>query len=141
MGRIAENGDCGVAFSVRGSTEMMLVELVGRPGAVAMNLNAGSRIAVCETVPGRACPAAMSAEERAEVFESFADRHGGTFEDEKNSVLEESRERVARNGNSDAFGEWVPDGNAVGVVLRAPVTGDIFTLTLAEMPACFRPAG
>nr|WP_272214415.1 helix-turn-helix domain-containing protein [Marinicella sp. W31]MDC2880020.1 helix-turn-helix domain-containing protein [Marinicella sp. W31] len=83
MDRIAENGDCGVALSVRDGTEMMFVELVRRPSAVALNLNVGSRIPVCETAPGRACLASMSAEERAEVFASLAARYGETFENEK----------------------------------------------------------
>ena len=130
MDQMAAEGDCVVALSVRDGPDMMFVELVRRPTAVALNLNVGSRIPLAESAPGRAYLFAMGEEERAEAFALLAGIHGDAWAKEKRPALEAALSRMADNGYSDSFGEWVAGHNAVGVVLRAPMTGDIYTLSV-----------
>ena len=130
MDQIAAEGDCAVALSVRDGPDMMFVELVRRPTAVALNLNVGSRIPLAESAPGRAYLFAMGEDERADAFALLADLHGKAWEADKRPALEEALSRMSGNGYSDSFGEWRAGHNAVGVVLRAPMTGDIYTLSV-----------
>ncbi|AMM82999.1 IclR family transcriptional regulator [Martelella sp. AD-3] len=130
MDQLAANGDCVVALSVRDGAEMMFVELVRRPTAVALNLNVGSRIPLAESAPGRAYLFALSGEEREAAFTLLKGVHGKAWEAQKRPALETALERMAQTGYSESFGEWVPDHNAIGVVLHAPMTGDIYTLSV-----------
>jgi len=130
MDQRAAEVDCFVTLSVRDGPDMIFVELVRRPTAVALNLNVGSRIPLAESAPGRAYLFAMGEDERAEAFDLLTSIHGDAWAAEKRPALEAALSRMADNGYSDSFGEWVAGHNAVGVVLRAPMTGDIYTLSV-----------
>ena len=130
MDQMAAEGDCVVALSVRDGLDMMFVELVRRPTAVALNLNVGSRIPLAESAPGRAYLFGAEEEERAAAFTLLAGSHGDAWETEKRPALEAALSRMAGNGYSDSFGEWKAGHNAIGVLLRAPMTGDLYTLSV-----------
>nr|WP_272213118.1 IclR family transcriptional regulator C-terminal domain-containing protein [Marinicella sp. W31]MDC2879064.1 IclR family transcriptional regulator C-terminal domain-containing protein [Marinicella sp. W31] len=48
----------------------------------------------------------------------------------KKPALDAALERMAQTGYSESFGAWAEGHNAIGVVLHAPMTGDIYTLSV-----------
>ena len=126
---MAAGGDCVVALSVRDGIDMMFVELIRKPTAVALNLNVGSRIPLALSAPGRAYLAATDAAERDELFTRLAKLYGKDWPARK-AALETALARVPVQGYSDSFGEWNPHHNAIGVAVRDPLTGDLYTLSL-----------
>lgn len=130
MAEIAERGDCVVALSVRDGLDMMFVELIRKPTAVALNLNVGSRIPLAESAPGRAYLFAADTEEREAAFRDLAKLHGEAWKAGKKAALLAALERMRTQGHSDSFGEWKPEHNAIGIPLRDPLTGDIYTLSV-----------
>lgn len=139
MEDIAARGDCVVALSVRDRVDMMFVELVRRPTAVALNLNVGSRIPMAESAPGRAYLFAAEEDERAQVFDDLSRLHGDAWDGGKKAGLVSALERMQRQGHSDSFGDWHADHNAIGIPLRDPLTGDIYTLSVGGNAAIVTP--
>ncbi len=130
MEAIAARGDCAVALSVRDRTDMMFVELVRKPTAVTLNLNVGSRIPLAESAPGRAYLFAAEPDEREQAFGDLAAKHGTAWESGIKPALLDALERMQAQGYSDSFGAWRPEHNAIGIALRDPLTGDIYTLSV-----------
>jgi DNA-binding IclR family transcriptional regulator len=139
MEDIAARGDCVVALSVRDRLDMMFVELIRKPTAIALQLNVGSRIPLAESAPGRAYLYACEAEEREEAFAELAKLHGDEWENGKKAALESALERMQAQGHSDSFGEWKPEHNAIGIPLRDPLTSDIYTLSVGGNAANVPP--
>ncbi|WP_323765469.1 IclR family transcriptional regulator [Marinovum sp.] len=129
MEEIASGGDCVVALSVRDINEMMFVELIRKPTAVALNLNVGSRIPLALSAPGRAYLAAADAAERERLYPALEALHGDEW-DSVLSDLEAAIERFETQGYADSFGDWNPRHNAIGIPVREPLTGDIYTISV-----------
>lgn len=126
---MASGGDCVVALSVRDGIDMMFVELIRKPTAIALNLNVGSRIPLALSAPGRAYLAATDQVERESLFERLAEHYGSEWKTRR-PELETAIERVSKQGYSDSFGEWNSDHNAIGMAVRDPLTGDLYTISL-----------
>lgn len=126
---MAAEGDCVVALSVRDGVDMMFVELIRKPTAVALNLNVGSRIPLALSAPGRAYLAATGEAERTKLFASLAKVYRSEWPARK-ATLDEALHRVTVQGYSDSIGEWNPQHNAIGVAVRDPLTGDLYTISL-----------
>jgi len=139
MEDIAARGDCVVALSVRDRVDMMFVELVRKPTAVALNLNIGSRIPLAESAPGRAWFFAADDLERQSAFEELSKVHGTDWEGGKKAALLAALHRMQSQGHSDSFGEWRPEHNAIGIPLRDPLTRDIYTLSVGGNAAHLPP--
>ncbi|MBY8975948.1 IclR family transcriptional regulator [Rhodobacteraceae bacterium NNCM2] len=139
MEEIASGGDCVVALSVRDGIDMMFVELIRKPTAVALNLNVGSRIPLALSAPGRAYLAATDEAERAELFTQLAKLYGIEWETGRREEVEAAIERFTQQGYSDSFGDWNPQHNAVGIPVTDPLTGDLYTISLGGNASMLPP--
>ncbi len=139
MEEIAARGDCVVALSVRDGLDMMFVELIRKPTAVALHLNVGSRIPLAESAPGRAYLCAAEPEIRDQAFRDLEKLHGAAWKAGKEAALLAALERMKVQGHSDSFGEWKAEHNAIGIPLRDPLTGDIYTLSVGGNAANLPP--
>lgn len=139
MEKIAARGDCVVALSVRDGMDMMFVELIRQPTAVALHLNVGSRIPLAESAPGRAYLFAAKPDDQEAAFRDLAALHGAAWTASKETALLAALERMKTQGYSDSFGEWKPEHNAIGIPLHDPLTGDIYTLSVGGNSAKLPP--
>lgn len=126
------SGDCAVAISIRDELDMMFVELARKPSAVLLNLTVGARVPMLYSAPGRAYLAAIDDEEREKIYARLATREGARWSSVKRTVgavIEQAR----RQGFAEAIGSWRAEHNAIGVAIRDPLTGEMYTLSLGGL--------
>ena len=139
MEKNASGGDCAVALSVRDERDMMFVELIRKPTAVALNLNVGSRIPLALSAPGRAYLAFADGQERERAFADLAKLYGDSWEERVRPDLQAALDRFVTQGYADSFGDWNAQHNAIAVPVREPLTGDIYTISVGGNAALLPP--
>jgi DNA-binding IclR family transcriptional regulator len=133
---LVASADCAVAISIRDDLDMMFVELARRPSAILLNLTVGARIPLLLTAPGRAYMAGVDDAERQMLYERLAKRHGKDWPSEHKKI--EEAIAVARGqGFAEAMGSWKREHNAIGTVLRDPITNEIYTFSLGGLASNF----
>lgn len=133
---LISSSDCAVAISIRDDLDMMFVELARRPTAILLNLTVGARIPLLLSAPGRAYMAGIDDTERQMLYERLAKRHGKDWPAEHRKI-EEAIDIAKRQGFAEAIGSWQREHNAIGTVLRDPITNEIYTFSLGGLASNF----
>lgn len=126
------SGDCAVAISIRDDLDMMFVELARKPSAILLNLTVGARVPMLYSAPGRAYLAAIGDKERERIYAGLALREKHNWPSAKRTI-EAVIEQARHQGFAEAMGSWRAEHNAIGAVIRDPVTGEIYTLSLGGL--------
>ncbi|HWX49617.1 MAG TPA: IclR family transcriptional regulator [Roseomonas sp.] len=109
--RLAVETHSVVALGTRDRMRMVYLELARGDAAIAVNLEAGSRISLLNSAMGRAWLAACAPEARAAVLRQWA----GPQAERAAAVAERALAEQREYGCCCSFGDWQPDVNAIAL--------------------------
>ncbi|MEQ6289517.1 IclR family transcriptional regulator [Vogesella sp. GCM10023246] len=111
-----------VSLGMRDGSDIVYLESCRSQARVSVQLTVGSRVPLASTAIGRACYAALSNSERAQLDGELAARYGKDWPPMQER-LEQARQQYLQRGYSESFGEFERDVMAVGVALPSPAPG------------------
>ena len=118
--RLAEQAGIAVHLGVREGADILIIDSVRAQSALILSrLDVGSRMSIATSASGRAWLVAASEEEAAPVLDALREAAGGHWP-ALQKKLSAARTEHDRLGYCSSFGEWHPQINALGFVLRGP---------------------
>ena len=124
---VANLAGAKVNVGVRNGLEIVVVDSIApRNAAILSYVKIGDRMDLATSASGRAYIASLNAEARLAVFEELRDARPSAWR----SISSRLRDAVAEfeaHGYCSSFGEWHPEINAIGVVVRG-AAGECFTV-------------
>lgn len=117
MQELAEYADANVYLGTPNGHEFIYIEACRTPASMAIRLGVGSRIPILRTGMGRSYLAALPEAERESILSAISDENG----DEGPGIVAKEREAIEfaiQNGFGMSGGDWIPEANSAGAVIR-----------------------
>jgi DNA-binding IclR family transcriptional regulator len=127
MHHLGEETDASVSLGTRDGLAMLYIEHFSPRMAVALQLGVGSRVPLGLTAMGRACYAAATAAERAEIDAQLAAADPERWPEIRQG-LQQAAEMHAALGFTVSIGEWNRTVHAAGAAFALPNGGGIMAM-------------
>lgn len=132
MRRLAEGAEASVFLGVPSGLEVIYVESCRSPVSMAIRLDVGSRLPMARTGIGRAYLAALPEDQRETLMARLAEAHGDDWPS-VGAALKAAIATAQERGFATAIGEWIPESNSAGAVIRRRDGSPAYLLNLGGL--------
>ncbi len=117
MQELADYADASIYLGAPDGTEIIYIEACRTPASMAIRLGVGSRIPIPTTGMGRAYLAALPDADREKLMPLLAEEFGKDWPKVERS-MKKAIKLAAERGFSVTIGDWIPEANSAGAVIR-----------------------
>ncbi len=132
MQELADYADASIYLGVPSGLEIIYIEACRTPASMAIRLGVGSRIPLPTTGMGRAYLAALPDEERELLLPELAQQFGGDWPKIKRA-MDKAIKTARECGFAMTVGEWIPEANSAGAVIRRPDGYPVYALNVGGL--------
>lgn len=132
MQALADATDASIYLGIPDGTEIIYVEACRSPASMAIRLGVGSRIPLPSTGMGRAYLAALPEDERETLIARVAPHYDDGWPEVEMKMREGIRLATER-GFSITVGDWIPEANSCGAVIRRADGYPVYALNIGGL--------
>lgn len=132
MQELADYADASIYLGVPSGLEIIYIEACRTPASMAIRLGVGSRIPLPTTGMGRAYLAALPDKERDQLMLELAEQYGDDWPRVKRA-MNKAIKLASERGFAMTVGEWIPEANSAGSVIRRPDGYPVYALNVGGL--------
>jgi len=132
MQELADYADASIYLGVPDGLEFIYIQACRTPASMAIRLGVGSRIPMSSTGMGRAYLAAISEADREALIFQFSLEYGNDWPEVERKLRAEI-ERAQQRGFAMSHGDWVPEANSAGAVVRRADGTPVYALNVGGL--------
>lgn len=129
MEDLAKYAGATVALGTRERLAVVYLEVARGPQVITLSRRVGSRLPIQSTSMGRAILASLPPAERDYLLKALDERLPNEAQQIRDSV-DQAREQIARDGFCTAFGDWIPDVNAIAAPILSLDGDELYALNV-----------
>jgi len=132
MQELADYADASIYLGAPDGTDFIYLEACRTPASMTIRLGVGSRVPMPMTGMGRAYLAALSDDEYQKYMFLFAERFGDQWPLIKKN-MEQAIAQARISGFAITIGEWIPEANSAGAVIKHPDGRPIYAVNIGGL--------
>lgn len=133
MQELADYANASVYLGVPDELELVYVEACRAPASMVIRFGVGSRIPLAPTGMGRAYLAAVPEARRESLIAALAERHDADAWPDLERRLREAIAFWAEHGFAMAIGDFIPESNSAGAVIRGADGLPVYALNVGGL--------